>query len=1110
MSRPSGGGFIAPLRRRAAFRPSRLREGGVNASLVTTSSMLTITALLTTRLRRLLLGAALTAFVAAWPAADTDPAFAGGFDLYACGADGDERLFDFVDYSGGSVFTGHNCPADFSNQGVMSRTTGAAAVRNWTAAAVFYAPAGTSITDIHGDINIVDDQVEATGWTAGLSDDGDYYFWGGPNHSWGVYTSYAQWVPFDFNVGSLQRFSLSVMCVWASCPSKSGTPYAFVTMRNLRIHLVDFSAPALANGRGRLWTTNASTDWLSGVQSAGFDASDNAGIKRAWIDIDGGLVTDRAGGCDFHRRKPCDDYGTILDLDTRGLADGAHTVTFKAQDAADNVNATSHTFRVDNHAPAQPSTPQLAGAGASTWRTTNEFTLTYSNPDTAGGSAATSSDVQVCKLDPATGSPDPAQCAMRQSGAAASEANTFSVPSVGEFKARVRIHDALYAGAWSDWSPRLRFDDTVPVGAVPDQRNGWMNANDVKTGYFVRMPKDYAPSPSGIAGYSVSIDGSVPDSSVDVAAEPGNTYVASYDLTPLPNGTTTIMARAVSGALVAGTVVGQENVRIDRLPPTVDAVGGAGTRWVRDAVTLNVTGTDQSGLSGMAGAENSDPNYTDGAYLTYEVDGGVAHHVRGGSATIPLADDGSHIITVQATDLAGNDGQRKSVMVKIDREAPTLAIEGVPENNVLVNGDVTLKMAATDKLSGMDAAPADQATSDGGYLEYQLDGGGMQASRGATTSITVSDDGTHTMRARAVDNAGNASAWRTVTFSQDKTRPGGGLETADPNNPRLISFYVSEACIKSASIELRRPGGEWFALDTTISDHHVSATVPDEIWNERGSYEVRALVTDCAGNSAILDRQYGGSHDGAAAVVALPARVATALKASFARLTVRCVTRRKASKVAACKVGVKKATRPRKRAKSKPKATRVVHGVLMTDGGLPLTRQAVDLQVRPRMLMSAWKTIRTARTDGRGRVVFHLPKSPSLEARLVFQQTDGFGASRSASLRTSVRAGATIKASVRTVRNGGAVRFSGKLSGGYLPKHGREVELQGYNPAKRRWIPIRTAGLKADKKGRWKAAYRFTATRRITTYAFRLRVPARPDYPFAAGYSKIVKVTVTP
>jgi hypothetical protein len=246
------------------------------------------------------------------------------------------------------------------------------------------------------------------------------------------------------------------------------------------------------------------------------------------------------------------------------------------------------------------------------------------------------------------------------------------------------------------------------------------------------------------------------------------------------------------------------------------------------------------------------------------------------------------------------------------------------------------------------------------------------------------------------------------------------------------------------------------------------------------------------------------------AVVALPARMATTLRASFAKLTVKCTTKRKGSKVPACKVKAKKATPRRKRAKSKPKPAPLIHGVLMTDTALAISRQAVDLQVRPRMLVSAWKTIRTTRTNGKGQVDFRLPKSPSLEARLVYRQTDGLAGSQSASLRTSVRAQGTIKASARKVRNGSVVRFSGKLTGGYLPKRGREVELQGYNPAKHRWIPVRTAGLKADKRGRWKATYRFTATRRTTTYAFRLRVSARPDYPFAAGYSKTVKVTVTP
>jgi hypothetical protein len=1177
--------------------------------------------------------------------ASTDRALAGGIDLTACASDGAENLFDFADWSGGSVYVGHACPANYSTQGVMSRTTGAAAVANWTAAAIFRAPPGTSITDIHGDINIVDDQVGASGWTAGLTDESGYWFYGGPGNASGVYTSYGQWVPFDYNVGSLQQFALSAVCVWASCPSKSGSPYAYVTMRNIRVHLVDFSVPDLTNGRGQLWTTNAASEWLSGVHSAAFDASDNMGIKRAWLDIDGSLANERVGGCDYHLRKPCDDYATNLDLDTAGLSDGYHTVTIKAQDAADNVNALSHTFRVDNHAPDQPSTPTLAGAAASTWRTTNSFTVNYANPGTGGGSPNSASDVQVCKIDPVTGNADESQCTTPQSGAAPSGTNTFGVPSPGEFKARVRVHDALYTGAWSDWSPRLRFDNTVPGTASLDHLNGWLNATEAAAAnYRVHRPSPtiYPEPVSGIAGYATTLDGSTPGAAINAPANPSD-ETASLDLAPLPNGTTTIKARAISGASIAAAAVDSQQVSIDRLAPTGEATGATGTTWTKQDVPLTLTGVDQPALSGMGAADGADP-YTKGAYLTYEVDGGSAQHIRGGSGSITLSEDGSHVVvlhatdlagnlsaaktvrvnidhqppvadatgdtgsgwsrtdvtvgmggtdqaglsgmggapsgepyingafltyevdagaaqhirggsgsltltddgthlvTIQATDLAGNAGTPKTVNVNIDRHAPQVTLTGVPQDGVLLNTPATVKIAAADNVSGMST----------GSVEYQLDDADVRTTSGATTTVSVPSDGNHVLRTRAIDTAGNTSEWHTTSFV-DKTPPNGGLEPQDHNDPRLISFYLSEACIKSATIELRQPGGEWIPLETTTGDHHITATVPQDIYDQRGTFEVRALVTDCAGNPAILDTQYGGPNDGQTAVVRLDARAGMLLMASFtndgpesctalkkakhrkarmtgarkasvvaakrkARATGKRCARPKASKLATARAAVaatvdaKNENAKQVGGKTSKTATtpRAVLGVLTAENGVPGAGQAVDVQVRPHTATSQWKTIATARTDAKGNVQFRVPKSPSLYVRLVFRHTEDLADATSATLETAVAATSTIKANKRRLHNQQTVRFSGRLAGGYLPASGREVELQGFNPVKDKWVPVKTAGLKADGKGRWKATYKFTATHRPTIYKFRLRISARSDYPFAGGYSKIVKLTVTP
>ncbi|MCW3047304.1 MAG: Fibronectin type domain protein [Solirubrobacterales bacterium] len=1177
--------------------------------------------------------------------ASTDRALAGGVDLTACASDGAENLFDFADWSGGSVYAGHACPANYSTQGVMSRTTGAAAVANWTAAAIFRAPLGTSITDIHGDINIVDDQVGASGWTAGLTDESGYWFYGGPGNASGVYSSYGQWVPFDYNVGSLQQFALSAVCVWASCPSKSGNPYAYVTMRNIRVHLVDFSVPDLTNGRGQLWTTNAASEWLSGVHSAGFDAGDNMGIKRAWIDIDGGLAKERVGGCDYHLRKPCDDYPTILDLDTAGLSDGYHTVTIKAQDAADNVNALSHTFRVDNHAPDKPSTPTLAGAAASTWRTTNSFTVNYANPGTGGGSPNSSSDVQVCKVDPVTGNADESQCMTPQSGAAPSGTNTFGVPTTGEFKARVRVHDALYTGAWSDWSPRLRFDDTVPGQAREPHLNGWINNAEAQT-FTIQPPNpaQFAHPASGIAGYAVTKDGSTPGAAItDPAGATSET--ATVSLSGLPNGVNTIKARAISGAGLPATNanVESQDVKIDRLPPTPDASGSTGAGWSNADVTLTMTasdqptlsgmgaaaagqpysdgayltyevdggsaqhirggsgsitlsedgshvvvlhatdlagnlsaaktvrvnidhqppvadatgdtgsgwsrgdvtvgmgGTDQAGLSGMGGAPSGEP-YTNGAYLTYEVDGGTAQHIRGGSGSLTLTDDGTHLVTVHATDVAGNAGTRKTVNVNIDRRAPQVTLTGVPQDGVLLNTPATVKIAATDDVSGMS----------NGSVDYQLDDADVRTISGATTTVSVPSDGNHMLRTRAIDTAGNTSEWHTTSFV-DKTPPNGGLELQDHNNPRLISFYVSEACIKSASIELRQPGGEWIPLETTTGDHHITATIPQDIYDQRGTFEVRALVTDCAGNPAILDKQYGGPNDGQSAVGRLDARAGMLLMASFikdalkpcsalkkvkpkkarttaarkaslvaakrnARATGQRCARSKGNKqaapraAAAATVDTKKKNAKQPGGKTSKTATTpgAVLGVLTAENGVAAAGQAVDIQVRPHTATSQWKTIATARTDANGKVQFGVPKSPSLYVRLVFRHTEDLADATSATLETAVAATSTIKANKRRLHNQQTARFSGRLAGGYLPAGGREVELQGFNPVKHKWVPVKTAGLKADDKGRWKATYKFTATHRPTIYKFRLRISARSDYPFAGGYSKSVKLSVTP
>ncbi len=91
--------------------------------------------------------------------------------------------------------------------------------------------------------------------------------------------------------------------------------------------------------------------------------------------------------------------------------------------------------------------------------------------------------------------------------------------------------------------------------------------------------------------------------------------------------------------------------------------------------------------------------------------------------------------------------------------------------------------------------------------------------------------------------------------------------------------------------------------------------------------------------------------------------------------------------------------------------------------------------------------------------------------------------------------------------NGEAVTFSGRLRGAFLPPEGKLVELQFSDRGK--WRTFRTFRA-APSSGRWSYSYRFDGTRGTRRYLFlfRVTIPKENGYPFTAGRSRRVGVTV--
>ena len=343
----------------------------------------------------------------------------------------------------------------------------------------------------------------------------------------------------------------------------------------------------------------------------------------------------------------------------------------------------------------------------------------------------------------------------------------------------------------------------------------------------------------------------------------------------------------------------------------------------------------------------------------------------------------------------------------------------------------------------------------------------------------------HAIALRAYDAAGNVSRERLLRVRVDLTPPAGFLQPRDPARPRRLNADVDDVCLQSARLELRRRGTlAWTTLEATVEGRRVWADVPDERL-ATGSYEVRFRVEDCAGNVGLIDRFAGQGAATGGTALRLPLRAQLAIAAAFddaapgSARTVRTV----------------------------PLGTTLALRAAVADAdGSPVVGREVHVQER--IGTGDWRTVATRATTADGEVRATLAPGPSRALRLVAEADEQTVGGTSATLRVVVPARVTIRLDRSRLRNGQAARFSGRVLGGHLPPGGRELELQGFNPLRGRWQPVRTSGLRCDASGAWHASYRFTATRGTVRYRFRLRVPPRPDHPFATGYSRAVTVVV--
>jgi hypothetical protein len=560
----------------------------------------------------------------------------------------------------------------------------------------------------------------------------------------------------------------------------------------------------------------------------------------------------------------------------------------------------------------------------------------------------------------------------------------------------------------------------------------------------------------------------------------------------VPAGTTQLEQLVICGAgqCAPGAVMHSHVLEVtvdDPVPPSISLSGPlANGQWVSGAVgrrpSVDIAATDNAGVerinSALAGETLGQ------AYPCNWSNSRPCPERATTSASPSLAQlpDGKHMLSVSATDAAGNTAP-VTRDVYVDNTPPDPVLPEVAggtswrrTNGFLVSWANPRNVAAPITKAHWKVCSAASGTCSSG--ERAADG------IHELPRLLAPGPGEFRLFVWLEDAAGNqreANAAVSVPLRFDPEPPEVAFLAPDPADPLrvVVNAVDRHSGVASGEIEMRAVGAQtWHGLRTERQGLQLVAYVDDERFR-RGAYEFRAHVTDQAGNEA----SSGKRTDGAAATLQLPARIDTRLL-----------------------VGLQS----RAHGGQKLFDTNVVtsyrrvlrlSGRLTNADGQPIegaTIEALDTTTNGSALPVG---LATTGPTGRFRYVVRARQNRDLLFRYAGSRRIGSAASV---FRLRVRAASSIGANRSAVRNGQAVRFSGRVRSRPLPGSGKLLEMQAH--FRGRWRTFST--LRTTRRGAWNFTYRFGATLGRVLYRFRVSLPAEGGYPFVSGHSRVAKVLV--
>ncbi|XZW40810.1 BapA/Bap/LapF family large adhesin [Acinetobacter baumannii] len=578
-------------------------------------------------------------------------------------------------------------------------------------------------------------------------------------------------------------------------------------------------------------------------------------------------------GVDYPAVNNGDGTWTLADNTLPTLADGPHTITVTATDAAGNVGNDTAVVTIDTVAPNAPVLDPINATDPVSGQAEPGSTVTVTYPD---GTTAT----VVAGTDGSWSVPNPGNLVDGDTvtATATDPAGNTSLPGTGTVSADitapvVALDDVLT----NDSTPALTGTVNDPTATVvvnvdgvdyPAVNNGdgtWTLADNTLPAltdgsHTITVTATDAAGNAGTDTAVVTIDTVAPNAPVldpinatdpvSGQAEPGSTVTVTY-----PDGTTATVVAGTDGSWSVpnpGNLVDGDTVTATATDPAGNtSLPGTGT--VSADITAPVVALDDvltnDSTPALTGTVN-DPTAT----VVVNVDGVDYPAVNNGDGTWTLADntlpaltDGPHTITVTATDAAGNVGNDTAV-VTIDTVAP--------------NAPVLDPINATDPVSGQ-AEPGSTVT-----VTYP-DGTTATVVAGTDGSWSVPNPGNlvdgDTVTATATDPAGNTSLPGTGTVSADITAPVVALDDVLTNDstPALTGTVNDPTATVVVNVDgvdypaVNNGDGTWTLADNTLpaltdGPHTITVTATDAAGNVGNDTAVVTIDT-VAPNAPVLD-----------------------------------------------------------------------------------------------------------------------------------------------------------------------------------------------------------------------------------------------------------------